>query len=111
MAEDFTPMKAVILDDGVEAKNLKSEFFVAYDDVKTVTLLTEPPHLSRSVGTSLTYLEKGKYHVRGYGSCRICLDRRDPAILVLETEAETYLIGFNSKAEAEAVIGRIDIVK
>ena len=104
-------MKAVILDDGVEARHLKSEFFVAYDDVETVALLTEPPALSRSVGTSLTYLEKRKYHVRGYGSCRICLDRRDPAILVLETEAETYLISFDSKAEAEAVIGRIDIVK
>ena len=111
MVEDFTPMEAVILDDGVEARHLESEFFVAYDDVETVALLTEPPALSRSVGTSLTYLEKGKYHVRGYGSCRICLDRRDPAILVLETEAETYLISFDSKAEAEAVIGRIDIVK
>ncbi|MGM9566822.1 MAG: PH domain-containing protein, partial [Clostridia bacterium] len=89
----------------------KSEFFVAYDDVETVALLTEPPALSRSVGSSLTYLEKGKYKVRGYGSCRICLDRRDPAILVLETEAETYLISFKSKTAAETVIGRIDIVK
>lgn len=111
MAEDFTPMKAVILDDGVEVRHLKSEFFVAYDDVETVALLTEPPALSRSIGTSLTYLEKGNYNVRGYGSCRICMDRRDPVILVLETEEETYLISFESKAEAEAVIGRIDIVK
>lgn len=111
MAEDFTPMKAVILDDGVEVRHLESEFFVAYDDVETVALLTEPPALSRSIGTSLTYLEKGNYNVRGYGSCRICMDRRDPVILVLETEEETYLISFESKAEAEAVIGRIDIVK
>ena len=39
------------------------------------------------------------------------MDRRDPVILVLETEEETYLVSFESKAEAETVIGRIDIVK
>lgn len=109
MAEDFTPVKVVISGSGVEVKHLKSEFYVAYDDVDSVTLLTEVPTGNRNFGTSLTYLDKGIYEIQGYGSCRVCIDRRDPVFLVLETAEETYLIGFDDRAEAEEVIGAVEL--
>lgn len=108
IVEDFTPMEVMISETAVTATHLNSEIDVSYDDVSAVVLLREMPRCRRSAGTSLTYLEKGRYKVDGYGSCRIIIDRRDPVILVLETAAETYLISLDGEDEAEKIINRIE---
>lgn len=110
MKADRTEMVTTIAEDAVIAEHGRTEYIVAYDDVTEVALLREMPDSSRSAGFESERLKKGKFTVEGYGSCTICVDARDEAILVLKTADKTYLFSFDTEAEALEAINKIDMI-
>lgn len=104
--EDFTPLKIILDDTGLEVRQLSREFFIPYDEVETVSLLTETP-VSFPTVASLTYIDKGTVKLPGYGSCRFCLDCRDPFLLMLKTAEETYFISLDCRGQGEKIIDAI----
>lgn len=103
MVEEYTPIRVVATADHVQVEHLAFDLTVAYEDVEEAVLLDQLPGMSRVAGTSMETVDKGRFTVKGYGACRICLDPRADAFLVLRTKDHTYLISTASKAETERI--------
>ncbi|HMM06681.1 MAG TPA: DUF5808 domain-containing protein [Clostridiales bacterium] len=101
--EEYTPITVMASETAVRVSHLGFEITVDYDDVEEAALLYELPGLSRLNGTSLATVEKGKFSVRGYGVCEVCLDPRAGAFLVLKTGEKTYLISTPATGETEQI--------
>ncbi len=62
-------------------------------EITEVTLLEElPDGLSRTNGTSMGHLARGRYFSRTYGGIDLCLDPTQPPFLLVQTEERTYLL-------------------
>ena len=62
-------------------------------EITEVTLLDElPDGLSRTNGTSMEHLARGRYFSRTYGGIDLCLDPAEPPFLLVQTEERTYLL-------------------
>ena len=62
-------------------------------EITEVTLLDElPEHLTRSNGTSMEHVMRGRYVAHGYGGIDLCLDPAEPPFLLVQSEGRTYLL-------------------
>lgn len=101
--EEYTPITVTATADSVRVQHMGFDLTVDYDDVKDAALLYDLPGLCRINGTGMDTVDKGKFSVEGYGTCRICLDPRADAFLVLVTADKTYLISTSSTEETEHI--------
>jgi len=95
MADELTPIQYEITGEQLTVRR----YTIDLDEITDVQLLEELPTASRTWGTGLPNLLKGSFVVDGYGSCTLCLDPTEPPFLLIDTEHETYLLGFEQAEE------------
>ena len=79
----------------IVASHGKSQYEVALDDIKTITLLdTLPEGLHRVAGTGMENLQKGRFRSPELGSLTLCLDPHCPPFLLISTnDGRQFLFG------------------
>ena len=95
MVDELTPIQYEITGEQLIVRR----YTIDLDEITDVQLLEELPPASRTWGTGLPNLLKGSFVVDGYGSCTLCLDPTKPPFLLIDTEHETYILGFEQAEE------------
>lgn len=104
MFEEFTPITLSIKEDEVVAFHLKAEYELPIDEVERAELVEELPQLTKSVGSALDTLIKGKYIVRGTGErCMLFLNPQNEVFIKLEYEDMVYYLSGANDEETMAV--------
>ena len=104
MFEEFTPISLSINEDEVQAFHLKVEYELPINELKNVELVEELPELTKSVGSAIDNVVKGKYIVRGTGErCRLFLNPKNEVFIKLEYEDMVYYLSGVNKEETMAV--------
>ena len=107
--EDFTPISVSVSVQALELDHCGSNAEISYDEVEEVALIKEMPSHRRTSGYEMTWIDKGRFKVEGYGRCRVYVDSRDDAILVLKTADETFLVSLPEEKTAKEVIRHIPL--
>ena len=104
MFEEFTPISLSINGDEVQALHLKVEYELPVEELEQVELVNDLPKLTRSVGSALDNLVKGKYIVRGTGErCKLFLNPQNDVFIKLEYEDMVYYLGGRTDEETMQV--------
>ena len=104
MFEEFTPISLSIKEDEVQAMHLKLEYELPVTELENVELVEELPKLTKSVGSALDNLLKGKYIVRGTGErCKLFLHPQNVVFIKLEYEEMVYYLSGRSDEETMGV--------
>ena len=100
MFEEFTPISLSIKEDEVQALHLKLEYELPIEELEHVELVEELPKLTKSVGSALDNVVKGKYIVRGTGErCRMFLNPQNEVFIKAVYEDMVYYLGGRTDEE------------
>lgn len=100
MFEEFTPITLSINEDEVQALHLKVEYELPIDELENVELVNDLPNLTKSVGSALGNVVKGKYIVRGTGErCRLFLNPQNDVFIKVVYEDMAYYLGGRTDEE------------
>ena len=100
MFEEFTPISLSIKEDEVQALHLKLEYELPVEELQEVELVEELPKLTKSVGSALDNVVKGKYIVRGTGErCRMFLNPQNEVFIKAVYEDMVYYLGGRTDEE------------
>ena len=98
VVEETTPVTAEITAQELIVRQ-NGTYTVALEDIESAALLEKLPPASRTWGTGLPNLLKGRFLVDGYGSCTLSLDPTNPPFLLLDTTEGTYIFGIDNTEE------------
>ena len=100
-----SPIALTVTADGVTAKSGRTEYTVPAADITDVQLVDALPQgLTRTMGTAVENLLKGRFRSPETGPCRLLLDPTAPPFILIETASgEKYLLGSRSAEETRAV--------
>ena len=102
--EEFTPISLSIKEDEVQALHLKVEYELPIAEIESVELVEELPDLTKSVGSALDTVIKGKYIMRGTGErCRLFLNPQNDVFIKAVYEDMVYYLGGLTDDETMAV--------
>lgn len=88
----------------VEAWHTGVEYTIPLDELLSCELLTDLPSATRTWGTGMEALLKGKFSVQGYGSsCQLCLDPQDELFLVVKTAETCYIFSMEDEEELRSI--------
>ncbi|MCH5272409.1 MAG: hypothetical protein J1E35_01925 [Lachnospiraceae bacterium] len=98
---DFGTITARKNDSGIELKGcLYYKETIAFDEIKTVTLLDQSPGLSRIFGSGMKKVALGSYHFKGYGSGRSMVYREaEYFVLVEKTNGKLVMFSLEDAKE------------
>ena len=108
--EEFTPISLSIKDDEVHALHLKLEYELPIEELEQVELVNELPKLTKSVGSALGNVVKGKYIVQGTGErCKLFLNPQNDVFIKLEYEDMVYYLGGRTDEETMQVYEKLQL--
>ncbi len=99
MREEFTPVTLEATETQVIAGHTSDAYTILFADIQTAYLLNELPVGTRTMGTGMDTVLKGRFRFEGIGACSVCLDPRMPPFIVVTTENGTYILGSSEKAQ------------
>lgn len=103
MAEEFMP-PTLRMEAGVLIVAHTREFVrLPVSGIESAERLEILPRMTRTSGTGMDTVRKGRFRAREIGSCRICLDPTQPPFLLIRSGGETYIFSDRSPAVTEAV--------
>lgn len=103
--DEFTPIKLQYEEKQLTALHWKEEYQIEKDDIASVTLLDEVPSMSRTNGTGMKTVYKGKWYSREYQRrFKVCINPEAEPILMIETTDGTwYLLGDSKPEQTEEI--------
>lgn len=103
--EEFTPVRLEYENQQITAEHWKKEYQINKSDVKSITLLEELPSLSKSNGTGMDTVYKGKFFSREYDrKFKVCLNPQEEPVLMIETtDGSWYLLGDSESEKTEEI--------
>ena len=91
--EEFTPISLSIKEDEVQAVHLKLEYEFPVAEIESVELVEELPKLTKSVGSVMDTLAKGKFIERGTGQrYELLLNPQNDFYIKLEADGKIYYL-------------------
>jgi len=104
MFEEFTPISLSIKENEIHANHLKTEYELPIEAIETFELVEDLPKMTKSVGSAIDNLLKGRFIVRGTGEkCELFLNPQNEVFLKIEMEGKTYYLGGRTDEETRAV--------
>lgn len=105
IAEDFTPVRLEYQEDTVTAVHWKKEYQIEKENVSSVELLEEKPHISRRSGTGMDTVQKGDFYSDEYKQdFQVCLNPQEAPYLLIQTkDGAWYLLGSSDGAETREI--------
>ena len=104
MFEEFTPISLAIKEDEIHANHLKTEYELPVEAIETFELVEELPKMTKSVGSAMETLRKGRFIVRGTGEkCELFLNPQNEVFLKIEMEGKTYYLSGRTDEETRTV--------
>jgi hypothetical protein len=91
IVEEFTPLQLSISETVINAWHVTDFAGISIADIGSVELINKLPECKRISGSGFSALYKGKFEVENYGVCRICLDPRSEAFIVIRAKDQTYI--------------------
>lgn len=102
--EEFTPISLSVKEGEVHANHLKTEYELPVEEIEVLELVEELPKMTKSVGSAMETLLKGRFIVRGTGEkCELFLNPQNEVFLKIEMEGKTYYLGGRTDEETMAV--------
>ena len=102
--EEFTPISLSISGDEIHANHLKNEYELPIEEIETFELVEELPKMTKSVGSAMETLRKGRFIVRGTGEkCELFLNPQNEVFLKIEMEGKIYYLGGRTDEETMKV--------
>lgn len=92
VAEESTPPTLTVTETALTASHLGTHYEIALSDIVDVELLDTLPSLSRTAGTGMETLLKGRFRDGDGTPCQVCLDPTAPPYLRIETEHKVYYL-------------------
>lgn len=108
--DEFVPVKLEYKNGELNASQWKQEYQIEEEDISSVTLLETLPSMSRSGGTSLDNLYKGKWFSRELDRrFKVCLNPEENPFLMIETKDGTwYLLGDESGEQTKEIYEKLN---
>jgi len=108
--DEFVPIKLEYKNGELNASQWKQEYQIEEEDISSVTLLETLPSMSRSSGTSLDNLYKGKWFSRELDRrFKVCLNPEENPFLMIETKDGTwYLLGDESGEQTKEIYEKLN---
>lgn len=96
--EEFTPIELTVESDTLYAKHIKVDYEIPVNVIENATLIPELPSWSKSSGTAMDNLEKGDFHIRNQGNCKVFLNPENSIFITFTANGETYYVsGFDDE--------------
>ena len=89
--------------DGVFIEGGMHEYTIEAEDVLHIELLEELPTITRTSGTGMPEFLGGNFTGKELGKLKVCLDPTTPPYVLVETDAQTYLLGTNNEQQTLAI--------
>ena len=105
--EEFTPIALRIVNDTLYAQHIRVDYEILIEDIENANMIDELPSWSKSSGTAMDNLEKGDFHIRNHGKCKVFLNpQNDTFICFTANGTEYYVSGFDD-AQTEHIYEQI----
>ena len=104
---ETTPITLTLNENELVATHTKELCRLERAEIRSAALLEALPDAVKLSGTGFDTFLQGKFRVEGYGVCELCLNPETPPFLLLETAEETWLLGAESTATAQAVYAEL----
>lgn len=101
---EFTPIRLTIQGNTLTAEQLREDYAIPLENIEEVTLVQELPDMTRTNGTAMGNLSKGRYRIRETGeSCRVFLDPRNTVFLCFRADGVLYYMSAATDQETLAL--------
>ena len=96
--EEFTPIQLSIKDNTLCSQQIFEDYSIDVDDIENVTLVEELPRMSKSNGSAMDNLLKGKFHVRNQGTYQVFLNPQNKYFISFSADGVNYYMsGFDDE--------------
>ncbi len=111
--EEFTPISLEVQNVSICAEHLGLEYEIAVEDITEIACVTELPKMSKTNGSAMDNLRKGKFYIsEEKRKCIVFLNPQNDLFLRVGTEDMVYFIGGADDAETkvvyDAVVGLVE---
>lgn len=103
IAEEFTPISLNMDNQTLYAKHLKVDYEIPVSEIENLSMITELPRWSKSVGTGTDTLEKGTFYIRNVGKCQVFLNPENKKFIRFTVDGTDYYMGSSDDAQTETV--------
>jgi uncharacterized membrane protein len=93
VSEEFTPITLEMTVSALDVQHTSLVYSVPLADIQQVELLEVLPHTTRTYGTGMDTLLKGRFRVEGVGSVSLCLNPKVPPFILIRTQDRAYIFG------------------
>lgn len=92
IAEDFTPIRARIVDGSLIVEHLGVCYSVDVDAIAEAALIDTLPSGSKIAGTGMDAVLKGSFNLRDYGACKLYLNPKEGPFITFLAEGERVFV-------------------
>ena len=93
MGEERAPVTLALTDTALVASHSGTRYEIPLEEMDSVELLEELPHIRRVAGTAMETVNKGRWRCDEYGALTACLDPRTGPWLLVRAGETTWLVG------------------
>ncbi len=105
--EEITPPALRVENGAIYALHTGTSYEIPLNDIRSVELIDALPSMTRTAGTGMDTLLKGRYRGGDGESCRLCLDPTQPPFLKITTPEMIYYVADRDAAKTEQVYAAI----
>jgi uncharacterized membrane protein len=105
--EEFTPVRLEITTDSLEARHVRLEYEVPFNEIENINILETLPTLYRRAGTNTDTLHKGSFFTTDIKDIRVCLNPREGPYILVTASNGIYLLGDQDGDVTRAVYAKL----
>lgn len=102
--EEFTPIHLCVKDQVIVAEHLKESYHIPFEDIVSVSELSDLPDWSKVSGSSMEGLEKGTFEIYGEGKVYVFLNPKNSSFLKVDTQDKTYYLSGYDDGETQLIL-------
>lgn len=112
MQEEHSPVTLELTDTALMASHSHSAYAVQLDEIGEIELLAELPSMTRTMGTAMESVLKGRYRSGELGNLNACLDpRTGPYLLIRTVDGTLYLFGDSQEGKIQTIYQKWERVR
>jgi len=94
--EEATPVHLVLTAEELTARHTRDEYIIPLNNIESIELIEQradlPYIITRTNGTSLENLNKGRFAVRSYGSTFLLMHPGNPPFIIIVADGQAYIL-------------------
>ena len=105
--EEFTPIQLSVKNNTLCSEQIFQDYSIHVNDIENVTLVEELPKMSKSNGSAMDNLLKGKFHVRNQGTYQVFLNPQNKYFISFTADGVNYYMSGSDDEETLEVYNQL----